>query len=77
MARAWGQDWAHRERVRELTRAEQGIATRGYLRDAERWTREFARRYFTAAAAAIRAVDPNHLVLGCPLGEGVGPEVAA
>jgi agarase len=77
VARAWGQDWAHRERVRELTRAEKGIATRGYLRDAERWTREFARRYFTAAAAAIRAADPNHLILGCPLGEGAGPEVAA
>jgi agarase len=77
VARAWGQDWVHRERVRELTRAEQGIASRGYLRDAERWTREFARRYFTAAAAAIRAADPHHLILGCPLGDGTGPEVAA
>jgi agarase len=77
VARAWGQDWTHRERVREGTRAEQGIATRGYLRDAERWTREFARRYFTATAAGIRAADPNHLILGCPLGDGAGPEVAA
>jgi agarase len=77
VARAWGQDWVHRERVRELTRAEQGIASRGYLRDAERWTREFARRYFTATAAAIRAADPYHLILGCPLGDGTGPEVAA
>lgn len=69
LARAWGTPLANKEVVRELTRAEQGIASRGYGRDCARWTREFARRYFTGAAAAIRAADPHHLVLGC---RGVG-----
>ena len=78
VARAWGAPLANKEVVRELTRAEQGLATRGYLRDAARWTREFARRYFTSTAAAIRAADPNHLVLGArstgPAGESVRAE---
>src|SRR5205823_5759356 len=78
LARAWGTPLANKEVVRELTRAEQGIATRGYLRDAARWTREFARRYFTTTAEAIRAADPHHLVLGAhsamPPGENVRAE---
>ena len=75
LARAWGVPLANKEVVRERTRAEQGLGTRGYLRDDARWSREFARRYFTSTAAAIRAVDPNHLVFGCrfagPVGAGV------
>lgn len=65
LVRGWGVKLANKEAVRELTRAEEGLATRGYLRDETRWTREFARRYFSVTAAAIRAADPNHLVLGC------------
>jgi hypothetical protein len=64
VASAWHADLPNKEVVRELTRAEEGLGTRGYLRDDARWTREFARRYFSAAAAAVRAADPNHLVLG-------------
>jgi hypothetical protein len=75
VARAWGTPLPNKEVVRELTRAEQGIATRGYQRDHARWTAEFARRYFTSTAAAIRAVDAHHLVLGCRLGGPVGESV--
>jgi agarase len=75
VAHAWGVPLANKEVVRELTRTEHGLASRGYLRDQARWTAEFARRYFTTTAAAIRAADPNHLVLGCrgarPLGASV------
>ncbi len=78
LARAWGTPLVNKEVVRELTRTETGLATRGYLRDQTRWTREFARRYFTSTAAAIRAADPNHLVLGArsvgPTGEAVRAE---
>jgi agarase len=78
VARAWSVPLANKEIVRELTRAEQGIQTRGYLRDHGRWTREFARRYFTSTAEAIRAADPHHLVLGArslgPAGESVRAE---
>lgn len=77
LARAWGVVLANKEVLRELTRAEMGFATRGYLRDEARWTREFARRYFSTTAAAIRAADPNHLVLGCRFGGPVGAHVLA
>jgi agarase len=77
MARAWGVALANKESLRELTRAEMGIGTRGYLRDEARWTREFARRYFSTTAAAIRAADPNHLVLGCRFRGTVGQHVLA
>lgn len=65
VAAAWNAALANKEALRELTRAEEGLRTRGYLRDDARWTEEFARRYFAGAAAAIRAADPNHLVFGC------------
>jgi hypothetical protein len=77
LARSWGVKLANKEVVREMTRAELGIATRGYLRDEARWTREFARRYFTSTASAIRAADPNHLVLGCRFAGPVGAHVLA
>ena len=64
LAAAWGQPLANKEVVREMTRTEQVLAARGYLKDNARWTREFARRYFTATAEAIRAAAPNHLLLG-------------
>lgn len=78
VARAWGTALANREGVRELTRAERGLTSRGYRRDCARWTREFARRYLAGTTAAIRAADPHHLVLGPrsrgPLGENVRAE---
>lgn len=75
LMRAWGTKLTNKEAVRELTRAEEGLGTRGYLRDEARWTREFARRYFSATTAAIRAADPNHLVLGCRSEGGMGAAV--
>ena len=77
LARAWGASLPNKEVVRELTRAEEGLGTRGYLRDEARWTREFARRYFTGTAAAVRRVDPNHLVLGCRFADVAGPAILA
>ncbi|MEO5960141.1 MAG: hypothetical protein ABIZ49_12635 [Opitutaceae bacterium] len=77
LARAWEVTLANKEGVRELTRADTGLATRGYLRDEARWTREFARRYFSSTAAAIRAADPNHLALGCRFDGIVGAHVLA
>ncbi len=77
LARAWGVSLANKEVVRELTRAEEGLATRGYLRDEARWTREFARRYFTTTAAAIREAAPHHLVLGCRFAGATSPTVLA
>ncbi|MFI5356260.1 MAG: hypothetical protein ACHQ4G_02880 [Opitutales bacterium] len=74
LTRAWGVGLANKEALRALTRREEGLATRGYLRDDERWVREFARRYFTTAVAAIRAQAPHQLVFGCRWG---GPVSAA
>ena len=65
VAHAWNAPIPNKEVVRELTRAEEGLGTRGYLRDDARWTREFARRYFNTTSVALRKADPNHLVLGC------------
>ncbi len=64
LARAWSHPIANKEVVREMTRTDQGLMTRGYGRDNARWTREFAQRYFATTSAAIRANDPHHLVLG-------------
>ena len=77
LAKAWAQPITNKEVVRELTRTEQGIATRGYLRDDARWSREFARRYFALTSAAIRAHDHNHLVFGCRFGGTAGAAVLA
>lgn len=80
MARGWGVPFANKEVVREMTRNGAAIVSRGYLRDDARWTREFARRYFAATGAAVRAADPNHLFLGCrfrgPAGAAVLAEAA-
>lgn len=64
LAKAWAFPMANKEVVREQTRVEQGLVSRGYLRDNARWTREFAQRYFATTTAAVRAQDPHHLVLG-------------
>ena len=57
LAHAWGAPIANKEVVREMTRAEQGLRTRGYLRDEARWAREFARRYFTTTSSAVRPLN--------------------
>ena len=76
LAKAWGLPAIkNKEVVRELTRADRGLATRGYLRDDARWSQEFARRYFALTTAAIRAHDPHHLVLGCRHGARPGAAV--
>ncbi len=75
VARAWGVALPNKEVVREMTRTEVGVATRGYLRDDGRWTREFAHRYFFAVKRAIHAVDPRHLVCGCRFNAPVGVHV--
>ena len=77
LARAWDLPIANKEVVRASTRAEQSIATRGYLRDDARWTREFARRYFSGAAAAVRAADANHMFLGARSVGRAGAQVTA
>ena len=75
VARAWSVPLANKEVVREMTRLETGIRSRGYHRDDGRWTREFARRYFTSTAAAIRAADPHHLLGGACFRSPVGAAV--
>jgi hypothetical protein len=65
----------NKEALRQLTLADTPLSNAAYRRDHERFTREFAHRYFNTCAAAIRRHDPNHLVLGCtfamPPGEAV------
>jgi hypothetical protein len=73
VAHAWNANLPNKEVVRELTRAEEGLGTRGYLRDDARWTREFARRYFNTTGNAVRQADPNHLILGCRFRRSPGP----
>ena len=77
VAQAWNAVLGNKEVVRELTRADEGLSSRGYLRDDARWAREFARRYFQATSAALRQADPNHLVLGCRFRHSAGAGVLA
>lgn len=77
VSRAWGVPLANKEVVRELTRSERGLATRGYLRDEAQWSREYARRYFGVTGATLRAADPNHLLFGCRFASPAGPAVLA
>ena len=68
LARAWGAVLPNKEALRQLTLADTALLSPGYLRDHERFTREFARRYFSVTMAAIRRHDPHHLNLGCRFG---------
>lgn len=77
LSRAWGVSIRHKEVVRELSRADAALQSRGFARVNAQWTREFARRYFTTTSSAIRAVDASHLLLGCRFREPAGPEVLA
>ncbi len=77
LARAWGVSLPNKEVVREMTRAENGVTTRGYIRDDAHWTREFAHRYFSGTAEAIRAIDRQHLLCGCRFRAPAGAAVLA
>ncbi len=65
LARSWAVQLPNKEALRQLTLDEQALQTPGYREDHRRFTREFARRYFSLTAAAIRRYDPHHLILGC------------
>jgi hypothetical protein len=82
MGTAWGLPLPNRECLRQLTHADQLVPGAGFRHDDERFTREFARLYFSAVAAAIRSCDPDHLIIGslppgtpAAVGEGAGPLV--
>ena len=64
LAQAWDFAVENKGVVRELTRADQGLMTAGYLQDNTTWTGEFARRYFAVTSDAIRSQDSHHLILG-------------
>lgn len=75
LARDWSVDLANKEVIRQRTVAERPLTTTGYLRDHERFTKEFAHRYFTATSSALRRHDPEHLILGCRFFEPPGASV--
>jgi hypothetical protein len=77
LAHAWQVALPNKETLRQLTQAETALLAPNYLRDQENFSREIARRYFSACAAAIRRHDPNHLVLGCRFGGLPGAAVLA
>lgn len=77
LARNWEVALVNKEALRQLTQADVPLLGEGYLRDNERFSREFARRYFSTCATAIRGHDPNHLVLGCRFGGPPGSAVVA
>jgi agarase len=62
---AWGTDLADLDEAEGLSSAQLAPATE----DADRLSKEFAvlafTQYASTAVAALRTVDPNHLVLGC------------
>lgn len=77
LAKAWRTELSNKETLRQRTQAELPVMTEGYLRDHERFTREFARRYFTTTSAALHRHDPDHLVLGCRFSHPPGAAVLA
>jgi len=77
LAKDWRVDLPNKEGVRQRTQAEKPLTTPGYLKDLARFTKEFAHRYFTATAAALRRHDADHLVLGCRFAQPPGAAVLA
>ncbi|WP_404424547.1 hypothetical protein [Nibricoccus sp. IMCC34717] len=64
LARDWGVTLPTQGALRQLTTEDVALDSPAYLQDHYTFTREFSRRYHATTAAAIRAHDPNHLVLG-------------
>jgi agarase len=77
VARDWAVELPNKETLRQLTHREEALTSAGYLRDQRLFAREFARRYFATSAAAIRAQDPDHLILGCRFSQPPGSVVMA
>ena len=77
LARDWKIELPNKETLRQLTQREAALVSPGYLRDQRLFSREFARRYFATSAAAIRAHDPDHLILGCRFQQAPGEVVLA
>ncbi len=77
LARDWEIALPNKEALRQLTREDTPLQGEGYRRDHERFTREFARRYFAVCAAAIRKYDAQHLILGCRFAGSPGAAVLA
>lgn len=82
LAAAWEAALPNKESLRLLTRDDHALGSAGYRHDDERFTKEFARQYFSAVSAAIRAQDPAHLIIGgqppggpAAVGEGAAPLV--
>jgi hypothetical protein len=63
----WGLTLANKEALRQLTREEKPLDTRGYREDLERFTQQFALRYFGGVSRILEAVDPGRLWLSPPL----------
>jgi hypothetical protein len=77
LARDWAVELPNKETLRQLTQREVPLTSAGYLRDQRLFAREFARRYFATSAGAIRAYDPDHLILGCRFRQSPGAVVLA
>jgi hypothetical protein len=77
LVRAWDTDLANKHALRLLTLADTPLTGPGYRRDQERFAREFARRYFSVTADAIRRHDPRHLILGCRFGAAPAAAILA
>lgn len=77
LAKDWAVDLPNKETLRQLTQREVPLTSPGYLRDQRLFAREFSRRYFATSAAAIRAHDPDHLILGCRFQHAPGAAVLA
>ncbi len=75
LARAWNVELPNRGALRHQTEDGVVLQTPGYMDDQRRFSREFARRYFSVTADAIRRQDPNHLILGCRLDASISDEV--
>ena len=75
VARVWGADFTSPAQLREQTARNLVLASRGYRVDHEAFVAHYVREYFRVTAEAIRAHDPNHLLLGPRFGGTPGDEV--
>jgi hypothetical protein len=75
VAQAWAAEFDSPAKLRELTGKNLVLASRGYREDHEAFAAHYTREYLRATAEAIRAHDPNHLLLGPRFGGTPGDEV--